>query len=87
MKRFAVYLLTCALSVIMIAELSSALVIQFHSNQIQINEEDSFELGIKTPIKWFFRQVDFGSFQPIIGNYFPRIFKKTAIILPAPIHV
>jgi len=43
------------------------------------------EFGIKTPIKWFYRQARFGSFQPIIDTYFPRIFKKTAVILPAPI--
>ena len=85
MKRFAVSLLICAFSVIMITELSSALIIQFHSKQIQINEEDTLELGIKTPIKWFFRQVDFGIFQPIIDSYFPRIFKKTAVILPPAI--
>ena len=87
MKRFVISALTCALSVIMIAELSSALIIQFHSKQIQINEEDTLELGIKTPINWLFRQVDFASFQPIIDNYLPRIFKKTAVILPAPIHL
>ena len=78
MKRFAVSLLTCAFSVIMIAELSSALIVQFHSKQIQTNnEEDTLEIGIKTPVNWFFRQVDFGLFQPIIDNYLPRIFKKT----------
>ena len=82
MKRFAVSALTCALSVIMVAELSSALIVQSHSKQIQTNEEDTtLELGIKTPINWFFRQVRFGTFQPIIDNYLPRIFKKTAIIL------
>ena len=70
MKRFAVSLLTCAFSVIMIAELSSALIIQSHSKQIQINEEDTLELGIKTPTNWFFRQVDFGIFQPIIEHLF-----------------
>ena len=83
MKRFAVSLLICAFSVIMITELSSALIVQSHSKQIQTyNEEDTLELGIKTPIKWFFRQVDFGIFQPIIDTYFPRIFKKTAVYLP-----
>ena len=71
----------------MIAQLSSALIIQFHSQQIQINEEDTLEIGIKTPINWFFRQVDFGSFQPIIDTYFPRIFKKTAVILQAAIQI
>ena len=86
MKRFAVSLLTCALCVIMIAELSSALIIQSHSKQIQISKEDIPELGTKTLKNWFHRQIDFGSFQPIIDNYLPSIFKKTAIILPAPIH-
>ena len=50
MKRFAVSLLICAFSVIMIAQLSSALIIQSHSKQIQINEEDTLEIGIKTLI-------------------------------------
>ena len=46
MKRFAVSLLTFALCVIMIAQLSSALIIQSHSKQIQTyNEEDT--LGIR----------------------------------------
>ena len=87
LKRFAVSLLTLALCVIMIAQLSSALIVQFHSKQIQINEEDTLEIGIKTPIKWFFRQVDLDTFQPIISNYLPRIFKKTAVILPASIQL
>ena len=87
MKRFVVIALTCTLCVILITELSSALIIQFHSKQIQTNEEDTLEIGIKTPIKWFCRQIDFGSFLPIIDNYFPRIFKKTAIILPVPIQL
>ena len=88
MKRFTVSLLTCALCVIMIAQLSSALIVQSHSKQIQINEEDTtLELGIKTPIKWFYRQIDLGSFQPKIGTYFPRIFKKTAVILPPAIQL
>ena len=87
LKRFAVSLLICAFSVIMIAEISSALIIQFHSKQIQISKEDTLEIGIKTPIKWFFRQVDLDTFQPIIDTYFPGIFKKTAIILPAPIQL
>jgi hypothetical protein len=71
----------------MIAELSSALIVQSHSKQIQTKEEDTLEIGIKTPVNWFFRQVDFGIFQPIIDIYFPRIFKKTAVILPAPIQL
>ena len=87
MKRFAVRVFTYALCVVLIAELSSALIVQSHSKQIQTNnEEDTLELGIKTPIKWFFRQIDSGIFQPIIDTYFLRIFKKTAIIPPAPIH-
>ena len=85
MKRFAVYLLIFALCVIMIAQLSSALIVQSHSKQIQLNDEDTLELGIKTPINWFFRQVDFGTFQPIIDTYFPRILKKTAVIIPQAI--
>jgi len=87
LKRTAVRLFTIALSVIMIAELSSALIIQSHSNNIQIKEEDTLELGIKTPIKWFFRQCDFSSFRPIIDTYFPRIFKKTAVIIPQAIYL
>ena len=87
MKRFAVSLLTYALCVIMIAQLSSALIIQSHSKQIQFNEEDTLEIGIKTPIKWFYRHVDLGIFQPIIGSYLPRIFKKTAVIIPQAIQL
>ena len=87
MKRFTVYLLTCSLCIIMIAELSSALIVQSHSKQIQTNLEDTLEIGIETPIKWFYRQFDFSSYQPIIGDYLPRIFKKTAVILPAPIQL
>jgi len=86
LKRFTLCLLTCAFSAIMIAELSSALIIQSHSQQIQIHEEDIPELGIQTLKNWFYRQARFGIFQPIIDTYFPRIFKKTAIIPPAPIH-
>jgi hypothetical protein len=71
----------------MIAQLSSALIIQSHSERIQIKEEDIPELGTTTLKNWFYRHVDFGIFQPIIDTYFPRIFKKTAVILPAPIHV
>ncbi len=41
MKRFAVRVFTYALCVIMIAQLSSALIVQFHSKQIQFNEEDN----------------------------------------------
>ncbi len=85
MKRFVVIALTCTLCVILITELSSALIVQSHSKRIQINEEDTLEIGIKTPVKWFFRQVDFASFQPIIDTYFPRIFKKTAISIQSAI--
>ena len=53
LKRFTVYLLTCAFSAILIAELSSALIIQSHSQQIQTNnEENTLELGIKTLKNW-----------------------------------
>ena len=78
LKRFAVSLLICAFSVIMIAELSSALVIQFHSQRIQINVEDTPKLGNKTTFNRNHRQAVFDSFQPINGINFPRIFKKTA---------
>ena len=80
-------ILTCAFSAILITELSSALIIQSHSQQVQFNEEDTLELGIKSPIKWFHRQIDFGRLQPITGINISRIFKKTAIILPAPTHL
>jgi hypothetical protein len=83
LKRFTVCLLICAVSALLITELSSAIIIQSHNEKIQINEEDTPELGTKTLINWFHRQIDFGSFQPIIDTYFPRIFKKTAIISPA----
>ena len=87
MRKFTVCLLTCAFSAIMIAELSSALVIQSHSQQIQINEEDIPELGIKTLKNWFHRQIDFGTFQPIIDTYFPCTFKKTTFINKSPIQL
>jgi hypothetical protein len=77
---------TFAFSAILITELSSALIIQSYSQQIQINEEDIPELGTKTLKNWFHRQIDLSSFQPIIDTYFPRIFKKAAIILPTPSH-
>jgi hypothetical protein len=86
LRKLTVCVLSCAFSAIMIAQLSSALIIQSHSQQIQIHEEDIPKLGIQTLKNWFHRQIDFGSFQPTIGTYFPRIFKKTAIIPPAPIH-
>jgi hypothetical protein len=70
----------------MITELSSALIVQSHSKMIQIHKEDIPELGIQTLKNWFHRQIVLGSFQPINGINFPGIFKKTAIILPAPIH-
>jgi hypothetical protein len=40
--------LTCAFSALLITKLSSALIIQFHSQQVQIKEEDTQELGKKT---------------------------------------
>ncbi len=86
MRKITVCLLTCAFSAIIIAELSSALIIQSHSQQIQIHKEKIPELGIKTLKNWFHRQIDFGRLQPITGINISRIFKKTAIILPAPIH-
>jgi len=86
LRKITVWLLTYALSVIMIAQLSSALVIQSHSKKIQIHKEDILKLGTKTLKNWFHRQIVLGSFQPIIGINFLSIFKKTAIILPAPIH-
>jgi len=87
LRNFTVCLLTCAFSAIMISELSSALIINSHSQQVQIHKEDIPKLGIKTLKNWFHRQIDFGSLQPINGINFPRIFKKTAIILPTPSHI
>ena len=40
MKRFAISLLTCTFTAFLITQLSSALIVQSHSKQIQINEED-----------------------------------------------
>jgi len=71
----------------MITELSSALIIQSHSQPVQIHEEDIRKLGTKTLKNWFHRQIDFGSFQPINCNNFLSIFKKTAIIILSPIHI
>ena len=87
MRKFTVCLLTCAFSAIMITELSSALIFQSHSQQIQINEKDIPELGIKTIKNWFHRQIDFGSFQPINDTYFPRTFKKTVFSTQSPIQL
>jgi hypothetical protein len=87
LRKFTVCLLTCAFSAIMIAELSFALIVQSHSQKIQIHKEDIPEVGIKSLKNWFHRQIVFSSFQPIIDIYFPGIFKKTANILSAPIHV
>lgn len=87
MKKSVVCLLTCAFSAIMISELSSALIIKSHSEQIQINEKDIPELGIKTIKNWFHRQIDFGSFQPITGINFPRTFKKTTFSSQSPIQL
>ena len=86
MRKLVVCLFTCAFSAIMIVQLSFALVIQSHSQQIQIHKEDIPELGTKTLKNWFHRQIDFGTFQPIKGINFLSIFKKTAIIPQAPIH-
>jgi hypothetical protein len=71
----------------MISELSSALIIKSHSEQIQIRGEDIPELGIKTLKNWFHRQIDFGTFQPINDTYFPRTFKKTAFSTKSPIQL
>ena len=87
MRKLVVCLFTCAFSAILITELSSALIIQFHSQQIQTSEEDIPELGTKTLKNWFHRHVDFGTFQPIITSYFPRMFKKTAVIIPQAIQL
>ena len=87
MRKLTVCVLSCAFSAILIIELSSALIIQSHSQQIQIHKEDIQDLGIKSLKNWFHRQIDLSSFQPINGINFPGIFKKTAIILPAPIHL
>ena len=78
---------TFAFSAILITELSSALIIQSYSQQIQINEEDIPELGIKTLKNWFHRQIDIGSFQPINVTYFPRTFKKKAFSTKSPIQL
>jgi len=82
LKKSVVCLLTCAFSAIMISELSSALIIKSHSEQIQITEEDTPELGIKTPINRNHRQALLVAFQPINGTYFPRTFKKTTFSTP-----
>ena len=88
MRKFTVCLLTCAFSAILITELSYAIIIQSHSQQIQTNnEENTLELGIKTLKNWFHRQIVFGSFQPINGTYFPRTFKKTTFSTQSPIQL
>ena len=87
MKKSVVCLLTCAFSAIMITELSSALIIKSHSEQIQISKEDIPESGIKTLKNWFHRQIVFGSFQPINDTYFPRTLKKTVFSTQSPIQL
>jgi hypothetical protein len=80
-------ILTCAFSALLIAEISSVLIIQFQSKQFETNKEDTPELGKKTPYNRNHRQARFGIFQPINSTYFPRIFKKTAISIPPPIQL
>jgi hypothetical protein len=87
LKRITVCLLTCAFSAIMISELSSALIIKSHSQQIQFNEEDTPELGKKTSYNRNHRQACFAIFQPTKDTYFPRTFKKTAFSTQSPIHI
>ena len=87
MKKSVVCLLICTFSALLITELSSAIIIQSHNEKIQINEEDTPELGTKTLRNWFHRQIDFGSFQPINDTYFPRTFKKTAFSTQSPIQL
>ena len=87
MKRITVCLLTCAFSAIMISELSSALIIQSHSQQVQISKEDIPELGTKTLKNRIHRQAPFGAFQPINDTYFTRTFKKTAFSTKSPIQL
>jgi hypothetical protein len=83
LRKFTVCLLTCAFSALLIAELSFAIIIQSHSQQVQFHKEDTLELGTKALKNWFHRQIVFGSLQPINDINFLSIFKKTAIISPA----
>jgi hypothetical protein len=71
----------------MISELSSAIIIQPHSKQIQITEEDTLELGVKNLKNCIHRQIVFGSLQPINGINFPRTFKKTTFSTQSPIQL
>jgi hypothetical protein len=87
LKRFAVMILTCAFSALLIAEISSVIIVKFHSQQFQINEKDISELSTRTLKNWFHRQIDFGSFQPITGINFPRTFKKTTFSSQSPIQL
>jgi hypothetical protein len=87
LKKSVVCLLTCAFSAIMISELSSALIIQSHSQQVQISKEDIPELGTKTLKIRNHRQAPLGAFQPINEAYLPRTFKKTAFSTKSPIQL
>jgi hypothetical protein len=71
----------------MIAELSSGLIIQSHSQQVQISKEDIPESGIKTLKNWFHRQIVFVGYQPINDTYFPRTFKKTTFSTHSPLQL
>jgi hypothetical protein len=68
LRKFTDCLLTCSFSATMITELSSAIIIQSHSKQIQISEEDIPELGTKILKNWVHRQIDFGRFQPMTAG-------------------
>jgi hypothetical protein len=87
LRKFAVCLLTCAFSAIMITELSSALIIQSHSKLFQISKEDIPELGTKTLENRNHRQTCLDTFQPINDTYLPRTFKKTAFSTQSPIQL
>ena len=76
MRKIIFCLLICVISAILITELSSALIIQSHSEQIQISKENIPELGTKIPKNWFHRQIDFGTYlisRRIIDPEYPAI--------------
>ena len=87
MKKSVLCVLSYAFSALLIAQLSSSLIIQSNSKQIQIHEEDTLKLGTKILINWIHRQIVLGSLQPITSINFPRIFKKTAFSILSPIHL
>jgi hypothetical protein len=73
---------------ILIAELTSALIVKSNSQQTQNSEEDThLKLGNKTTFNRNHRQASFAGFQPINEACLPRTFKKTTFNALSPIQL